>query len=122
MKLIIPANIPLGWELIRGLGKQEIRQCLMVLLPALAVDILISKVWTAPIAPLVLMMTYILLVSFCYLFFAKLDQYQSAYLFLCRIMQFRREQQCYYYQRRKEVLVYEEAGPEAAPGAGVFEH
>lgn len=72
MNLTIPENIPLEWELVRGLGRRELFQCLSVLLPALGAALVLSKLLTAPILPLVLILAYIMLISFCYLFFARL--------------------------------------------------
>lgn len=106
--LIIPENIPLEWELIHGLGKREIMQCLTVLIPALVIALALLQVLTAPAAPLVLLMIYILLVFSCYLFFGKMDAYQSVYQFLHRGIQFQQEQQKFHYKRRKEILIANE--------------
>lgn len=107
MKLTIPENISLEWELVRGIGKREILAMLKILLPALVLAVVLAKVLTAPTAPLALLMGYVLLCVSCYLFFARLDPYQSVYLFLRRGVQFRRQQQKYYYRHREEVLELE---------------
>lgn len=104
MKLTIPENISLEWELIHGIGKREIRLCLTVMIPALIIALLLGKILTSPIAPLALIMAYILVCATCIMFFAKIDQGQSAYLFILRIIQYQREQQKFYFKRREEEL------------------
>lgn len=108
MKLSIPENIRLGWEVLPGLGKEELVQCGVILLPTLVLFLILGKVLSSPMVPLVLMLSYVMLLAFCYFFFARLDQSQSVYTFLCRSIEFRREQQSYYFHRRKEVITLED--------------
>lgn len=107
MKLTIPENISLNWEMIKGIGKHELFQCLVVLIPALFLFIILARVISAPLAPLALICVYVVLLFATYLFFARLEQYQSIYLFVKRGIQHNREQQKFIYQRRKEVIVFE---------------
>ncbi len=106
--LTIPENIPLRWELIHGLGKVELLQCLTVLIPALVIELALLQVLTSPTAPLMLLMVYILLTFSCYMFFGKMDTYQSVYQFLRRGIQFQQEQQKFHYKRRKEIFIANE--------------
>lgn len=107
MKLSIPENIRLDWELLPGLGKGELFQCGVILLPALVLFLILGEVLTSPMAPLVLILSYVMLLAFCYFFFARLDQSQSVYMFLRRSIAFRQEQQSYYFVRRQEVIALE---------------
>ena len=86
---------------------------------ALILELLLSRILTAPTAPLALIMVYILLMFACYLCFGRLDGYQSVYQFIRRGIQFQREQQKFYYKRRKEALSLEEA---ESAGPGVPQH
>lgn len=104
MKLTIPENIRLDWEILPGVGKTELIQCSMVLVPTLIVFLILGAVLTSPMAPLMLIIIYIILVSFCYFLFAKIDQSQSVYSYIRRGIDFGREQQKFYFTRREEFI------------------
>lgn len=103
-KLVVPENITLAWELFPGLGKSELRRCLLSFIPGLIVTILICSILSSPGATLGGMVFFLAYMASCIAIFIKQDNYQSIYTFLTQRVRFQREQQNFYYKPAQEVI------------------
>ena len=105
-KLPVPENITLRWELIRGLGKEEVRRCgtvFLFVLVACAVFCIISGTQESLVISVIVLIATVFL---CVAFFGRLDQNQSIYDYLTRTRRFHSEQQVFLYQQKDEVIYF----------------
>lgn len=105
-KLKIPTQINLAWELLPGIGKQELRQSLLALVPALALTVSLAVLLPSPGVRLGCLLGFLLFAFATYGFFATVDGSQSVYKYLRNLLRYTREQQAYYYRTEREEVDY----------------
>lgn len=105
-KLPVPENITLRWELMHGVGKEEMRRSGVVLLFVLAACIVFCIVSGTQESLVIAIGILIAAMFLCVAFFGRLDQNQSIYDYLVRSHRFRTEQQIFHYKQKDEVIYF----------------
>lgn len=105
-KLPIPEKITLQWELVPGLGWRELRRILIWALPGLGLAIAYGSLSPSPGAVVVAVLGFFVYLAALCMLFVRMDDGPSMYDFISRRLKFSREQQAYYYKRRKERVMY----------------
>lgn len=103
-KLSIPEHITLDREYLPGIGKRELLRLMVSGAPGLLVAVIAWAVMTAPGPKLIAMVCGIGWFACCYAVVARIEQNQSIYSFLTRIVRFWRGQKKYYYKQESEVI------------------
>ena len=106
MKLPVPENIPLRWELWRGFGMPELIRSAVIFGVVLAGCIAFAYVSTWPGRQIAAVLTAIFSLFFCFGFFAKANQNQSIYDYLMLRRRYRRSQQTFRFRREEEKIYY----------------
>ena len=108
MKLPVPENIPLRWELWRGFGMPELIRSAVIFGVVLTGCIAFAYVSTWPGRQIAAVLTAIFSLFFCFGFFVKTaQQNQSIYDFLMLRRRYRRSQQTYRFKREEEMIHYD---------------
>lgn len=105
-KLPVPENIPLRWELWRGFGYPELIRSIIIVAVFLTCGIFFCFASSWPPRKIAVTTLTIFLAFFCAGFFGKMDNNQSIYDYLCRMHSYAKEQQVFWYKRKKEVIRY----------------
>lgn len=103
-KLSIPEDISLERRYMPGIGKQELKWLLMTAMPGLVVTIVAWFTTRDPIHQLIIMGCGVGYMVCCYGVFAKVDNQQSIFVFISKIIRFWKSQKKYFYQQEREVL------------------
>lgn len=117
-KLNVPENITLRWELWRGVGKKELAAIAAVALLSCIVAIIYCTVSTAQNDTLIAMSGVIFMVACAVGFFAKTENNQSVYDYLCTYRRYHSTQQHFQWKHKEKEGVYlvsEKAENEAFP-------
>ncbi|MEM5780050.1 MAG: hypothetical protein AAGU02_02755, partial [Lawsonibacter sp.] len=101
-KLPCPENIPLRWELFRGIGWPELIKTGLVTGVVLVLAILFSLSSGGDNALFGAVAAVILSLGFCVGLFGKLENNQSIWDYLTRQLRYRKEQQIFLFHRKKE--------------------
>lgn len=97
-KLMIPENILLDKEYLPGIGKRELPRLLSFSIPGLTVLIILWTAMQDPGSKLIVMLCCLGYLAICYTAIARVDQKQSIYTYIARIIRFQRSQKNYYYK------------------------
>lgn len=117
-KLNVPENITLRWELWRGVGKKELTAIAAVTLLSCIVAIIYCTVSTAQSDTLIAVSGVIFMGACAVGFFAKTENNQSVYDYLCTYQRYHSTQQHFRWKHKEKEGVYlvsEKAETEAFP-------
>lgn len=101
-KLQVPENITLRREVWRGVGKKEVAAILAVTFPVLIVSVLFCFVSSSEATPLIAIFVVVTALAVACGIFTKMDNNQSIYDYFCRQIRFKREQQVFQWQKKRE--------------------
>lgn len=102
-KLSIPERITLQRELIRGMGKKEIRQFFAATFPGAILAMVLWGSQEDPGARLLTMIGCFLWIGLCYAVFVKIESGLSVYEFIKRILRFFTTQNKYFYREVTQI-------------------
>lgn len=105
-KLQVPENITLRWEAWRGVGRKELVAILAITFFALFVSVVYCFISQSEADKLMAVFTVIMTFAASCGLFGKLENNQSIYDFFRRQARYKREQQTFRWQRKKETEVY----------------
>ena len=106
IKVQVPMNITLRWELWRGFGKKDLIKSLAItgLAGVVALIFCFFSTWEAK--GIVAMVSVLFVFVFCTGLFSRMDNNQSIYEFYRRKRDFMKNQQRFYYKKEKEIIEY----------------
>lgn len=115
-KLYMPEKIRLETQYFKGMGRKELKQWTLALIPGLGIGAAAYGLLPGPKVRMVLLLAVALYGFFSFALFVKLEGEVSVYTYLCNRLRFDRSQKIYLYKQEKEEIIREEAGSEGPDG------
>lgn len=103
-KLSVPENIPLRWEAWRGFGAPELSASLAVTAVSAAAAAVYWLMSGEGFSPIIAVSIVGFTFAFCVGLFSKLENNQSIFDFIVRQLEYKKNQQAFFYKKGKEVI------------------
>lgn len=106
IKVSVPVNITLKWELWRGFQKADLLRTVAVTSVGIGCAIVYGLLSQQEARGVIAMVSLVFLVAICVGLFTRMENNQSIYTYYKMRMDFHRKQQSFTYQKQHEEVIY----------------